>query len=138
MENRELREGFEELEICESFDMQEPRRSQRGTKGIPPRRFGFASSRHSSSESSTRRRRLQAELEYKQRRAEIQRRLAEEEAERQLELAAAEKELREAELDEEEELYREKNFRRGWEVDREISTRPGRHRWTQFTGSRRL
>ena len=83
MENRELRVEIEELEICESFDMQEPRRSERSTKGIPPRRFGFASSRHSSSESSTRRRQLQAELEYKQRKAEIQRRLAEEETQRQ-------------------------------------------------------
>ena len=85
MENRELREEIEKLEICESFDMQEPRRSERSTKGIPPRRFGFASSRHSSSESSTRQRRLQAE--YKQRKAEIQRqlaeRLAEEETQRQ-------------------------------------------------------
>ena len=90
MENRELREEIEELEICESFDMQEPRRSERSTKGIPPRRFGFASSRHSSSESSTRRRRLQAELEYKQRKAEIQQRLAEEETQRQRRLAEEE------------------------------------------------
>ena len=36
MENRELREEIEELEICESFDMQEHRRSERSTKGIPP------------------------------------------------------------------------------------------------------
>ena len=36
MENRELREEIEELEICESFDMQEPRRSERSTKGYRP------------------------------------------------------------------------------------------------------
>ena len=33
MENGELREEIEELEICESFDMQEPCRSERSTKG---------------------------------------------------------------------------------------------------------